>query len=93
MLKKSIKKIAFVFLGIALCFSFAQLSHANTVVYFEANGALSDVASFQFEILTPVAARVTNFTATQVTLLTLLAPTKLYRCLQVQSGPLIKMLH
>ena len=62
MLKKSVRRIVVIFLGIVLCFSFVQLSHASTVVYFEAIGALSDVAGFDFTILTPEDASVANFT-------------------------------
>jgi hypothetical protein len=64
MQRKSVRKMAVIFLGIVLCFSFATLSHANTVVNFEATGALSNVASFQFDILTPGTATVSDFSAT-----------------------------
>jgi len=63
MFKKSILGIGAVVLAIGLCFSLAQPSYSATIVSvsFEAIGPLSDVAAFQFDVLTPDAATAADF--------------------------------
>lgn len=51
------------FLALILCVSFAQHSYAYTTVYLDSvDGPLADIASLQFDILSPVAADVASFT-------------------------------
>lgn len=63
MLKKSIFGVAIIFLITGVIFSLSQPSYSATVVSLEAIGPLSNVAAIQWNILAPVGADVSNFTA------------------------------
>ena len=64
MKKGSINWIGVVFLSIFLCVTFAQLSHSATVVTVEPGGSFVNIASFNFEILSPAGTLGSTFTPT-----------------------------
>ena len=64
MKKISIRSFAVVLLSLVLCFAVPQLAQSSTIVTVEPGGTFIDIASFQFDILTPGGTLGSSFTDT-----------------------------